>query len=64
MNIEPSPIDEIEAKIESGIGDLYCAFYKLRESGQYQREYDTMQVILGMLARDSQELRVRYKVKF
>lgn len=56
------PEDEIEQIIEVGLGELFRGFYRLRESGQYQREYDTMGIIIDMLSKDRQFIREKYKV--
>lgn len=56
------PEDEIEEIIENGVGELFRGFFRLRESEQYQREYDTMGTIINMLMQDRQHLRKTYKV--
>jgi hypothetical protein len=56
------PEDEIEEIIENGVGELFRGFYRLRESEQYQREYDTMGTIINMLMQDRDHLRKNYKV--
>jgi hypothetical protein len=56
------PDDEIEEIIENGVGEIYRGFFRLRKSGQYQREYDTMGDILMMLQKDRRNLREMYEV--
>ena len=56
------PEDEIEEIIENAVGELYRGFYRLRKSGQYQREYDIMGDILMMLQKDRRNLREMYEV--
>lgn len=48
--------------LECGVGEMYRGFYRLRQAGEYQREYDTMGVIINMLMGDRQHLRETYKV--
>lgn len=54
--------DEIEETIENGYAQMMVGFFKLRQSGQYQREYDTMGHVLNLLMEDRQILRQKYKV--
>lgn len=61
MPLEPS-IDEIEEIIENAVGELYRGFFRLRDSKQYQREYDTMGTIINMLMMDRDRLRKTHKV--
>jgi hypothetical protein len=49
--------------IENAVGELYRGFYRLRKSGQYQREYDEMGAILNMLMQDRMHLLKTYGVK-
>ncbi len=56
------PHDDIEEIIENGVGELFRGFYRLRQAGEYQREYDTMGAIIDMLSKDRQHLRTTYKV--
>lgn len=56
------PEDEIDDIIENGVGEMYRGFFRLRKSGQYQREYDTMGNILMMLQQDRRNLREQYEV--
>lgn len=56
------PIDDTENIIESSITELYKAFYRLRISGQHQREYDTMGVLINMLQQDRARIRRRYNI--
>jgi len=48
--------------IENAVGELYRGFYKLRQSKQYQEEYDAMGSLLNMLTQDRDFLRKKYKV--
>ena len=57
------PEDEIEGIIEEGYARMMLGFYKLRKSGQYQREYDSMGHVINLLMEDRQHLRKTYKVK-
>lgn len=57
------PEDEIEAIIENGVMELYLGFFRLRESGQFRREYDTMGSIINMLTADREYLRKSQKIK-
>jgi hypothetical protein len=57
------PEDEIEEIIENGLGELFRGFFRLRESGQYQREYDTKGIIINMLMEDRLHLLKTHKVK-
>lgn len=59
--MEP-PIDEIEGILEEGYARMMLAFYKLRKSGQIQREYDSMGHIINLLMEDRQHIRKTYKV--
>lgn len=54
--------DIIESMIECGVGEIYRGFFRLRESKQYQREYDTMGAIINILMQDRDHLRKTYKV--
>lgn len=56
------PHDDIEDIIENAVGELYRGFFRLRQSEQYQREYDEMGVIINMLMQDRQHIRKTYKV--
>ena len=57
------PEDEIEEIIENAVGELYRGFFRLRESKQYQREYDTMGSIINMLMVDREHTLKKYGVK-
>ena len=57
------PEDEIEEIIENAVGELYRGFFRLRESKQYQREYDTKGHIINMLMEDRDYIRKEYGVK-
>lgn len=56
------PEDEIEKIIETGVRELYRGFYRLRVSEQYQREYDTMGILISMLMEGRDHLRKTYGV--
>lgn len=56
------PKDEIEGLIEDGYATMMRGFFRLRKSGQYQREYDTMGHIINLLMEDRQHLRKTQKV--
>jgi hypothetical protein len=56
------PEDDIDEIIENAVGELYKGFYRLRKSGQYQREYDEMGAILNMLMQDRMQLIKTYEV--
>jgi hypothetical protein len=56
------PEDDIDEIIENAVGELYSGFYRLRKSGQYQREYDEMGAILNMLMQDRMQLIKTYEV--
>lgn len=57
-----SPVDEIEGIIEEGYAKMMLGFFELRQSGQYQREYDSMGHVINLLMQDRQYLRENYKV--
>lgn len=59
--IDP-PEDEIEGIIEEGYAKMMLGFYKLRTSGQHQREYDSMGHVIDLLMQDRQYIRKTYKV--
>ena len=61
MPLDPA-IDEIESIIENAVGELYRGLFRLRDSKQYQREYDTMGTIINMLMKDRDHIRRTYKV--
>ena len=54
--------DQIDKQIEAAVGELYRGFVQLRQSQQYQREYDTMGTIIDMLMLDRAHLRKKYSV--
>lgn len=56
--------DEIEQIIENGIGELYRGLFRLRQTKQYKREYETMGIVMDMLGRDRIDLLKKYGVKF
>ena len=56
--------DEIEQIIENGIGELYRGLFRLRQTKQYRREYETMGIVMDMLGRDRMDLLKKYGVEF
>lgn len=59
----PEELIEIEKIIENGVGEIYRGFYRLRQAGEYQEEYDSMGAILNMLMQDRMHLLKTQKVK-
>ena len=49
--------------LETKVGELYAEFYKLRQAGKYQEEYDAMGTLLSMLTTDRAHLRSKHPVK-
>lgn len=49
--------------IENAVAELYRGYFKLRESKQYQEEYDSMGTLISMLTKDRQHIRQTYKVE-
>jgi flagellar biosynthesis chaperone FliJ len=49
--------------IEQSVGEMYRAFFQLRQLREYQEEYDAMGVIINMLMKDRQVLREKHGVK-
>lgn len=60
--MQPKHLEEIDAIIENGVGEIYRGFFRLHEAGEIQEEYDQMGAILMMLMHDRQRLRTNYKV--
>ena len=56
--------DEIEVIIENAIGELYRGLFRLRQTKQYKREYETMGIVMDMLGRDRINLLQKYGVEF
>jgi len=54
--------DDIDDLIEDAVGKMYAAFYRLRESKQYQREYDVMGTIMRMVQQDREHLRKKHGI--
>lgn len=52
----PEELEEIEAIIENGVGEIYKGFYRLRKAGLYQEEYDSMDALFMMLLQDKRHL--------
>jgi hypothetical protein len=47
-----SKLVENRERVENAVGDLYRAFFRLRESGEFQVEYDAMTTLINMLQQD------------
>jgi hypothetical protein len=58
----PEELEEIEAIIENGVGEIYKGFYRLRKAGLYQEEYDNMDSLFMMLMQDRRYLAETYGV--
>jgi len=43
--------------LETAVASLYVEFYKLRQAGKYQEEYDAMGILSDMLLKDREHLR-------
>lgn len=52
--------DNPDKIIEDAVGELYRGYYRLRQQKQYQKEYDSMGVLMDMLLRDRDYLRKTY----
>ena len=55
-------IKQIEAEIETAVGELYRGFYRLRQAKAYQAEYDNIDALLNMLMQDKLHILKTYKV--
>lgn len=55
-------VDEATAIIESAVGELYRGFYRLRQAGQIQDEYDHMGTLMNMLMKDREHIRQKHFV--
>jgi len=49
--------------VENAIGELYRGFYLLRQSQQYQEEYDSMGALMNMLMKDREYMRQKFLVR-
>jgi hypothetical protein len=49
--------------IENGVAEIYRGFFRLREMGEYQEEFNAMGALLNMLIEDRQHLIKKYKVE-
>lgn len=58
-----SDAESPEDIIEQAVAELYRGFFRLREAGKYQEEYDTIGTIINMLTEDRVVLRHKYGVK-
>ncbi len=58
-----STSESAEKLIEDGVANIYIGFFRLRQAGLYQEEYDSMGALLNMLQADRQQLREKYKVE-
>lgn len=47
--------------VEEAVGELYTAFYRLRKADRLQEEYDDMGTLMDMLAKDREQMRVKFK---
>lgn len=61
--MRPTEIDPHQEAMEEAVGALYLAFYKMRKSKLYQREYDEMGVLISMLTKDRQYMREHYDIE-
>ena len=59
----PKEIEKNDSKIEKIVGELYSAFFRFNEAGLHQEAYDSMGVIMNMLAEDRNAMRLQGKVK-
>lgn len=50
-------------QIADAVGILYTAFFRLRNEGKIQEEYDAMGTIISMLQTDRQHMRTKFKDK-
>ncbi len=55
--------EELNEQMEHAVGELYKVFFRMREAGFHQDEYDAIGTILNMLTEDRQVLQVKYGVK-
>ena len=60
--MQPKHLEEIDAIIENGVGEIYRGFFRLHKAGEIQEEYNQMGAILMMLMQDRHNLRTNYKV--
>jgi len=60
--MRPEDLQEIEKIIENGVGEIYRGFFRLRQAGEYQEEYDSMGAVLNMLMQDRMHLLKTHKV--
>jgi len=58
-----SDLEKANEIIENGVAEIYRGFFRLREMGEYQEEFDNMGALLNMLMKDRQHLIEKYKVK-
>lgn len=52
--------EDVAVDIEETIGKLYLCFYKLRQNGFYQEEYEMMGTLMNMLSQDRQYMREKF----
>ncbi len=55
--------EELNEQMEHAVGELYKVFFRMREAGLHQDEYESMGTLLNMFTEDRQHLRVKYEVK-
>jgi hypothetical protein len=61
--MELTELEKANLLIEQSVGEMYRAFFQLRQLREYQEEYDAMGVIINMLIQDRQVLREKHGVK-
>lgn len=49
--------------VADAVGALYREFFKLREAGDVQEEYDCMGTLIKMLQQDRETIRRTYEVR-
>ena len=55
--------EELEQQMEHAVGELYKVFFRMREAGLYQEEYDSMGTLIKMLMEDRHQLRQKHEVQ-
>ena len=48
--------------IENGVGEIYRGFFRLRQAGKVQEEYNAINTLITMLLKDREYIRSKYKV--
>ncbi len=49
------------AMVDTAVGDLFAAYFRLRQEGRLQEEYDAMGTLISMLSIDRQHMRQKFK---